>query len=98
VLSDGFTKASVSDDHVNYPDMPERFAVCSQVLAMKGFSIGRHYWEVRLSSINFIGIGLAYSSMDRKGPTSRLGRNPLSWCVEWFNVKLSAWHNSSETV
>ncbi|XP_072240271.1 E3 ubiquitin/ISG15 ligase TRIM25 isoform X2 [Leuresthes tenuis] len=98
VLSDGFTKASVSDDHVNYNDCPERFAVCSQVLATKGFSTGRHYWEVRLSSNNFIGIGLAYSSMDRKGPISRLGRNPLSWCVEWFNVKLSAWHNSSETV
>ncbi|TVH12527.1 E3 ubiquitin/ISG15 ligase TRIM25 [Bagarius yarrelli] len=29
---------------------------------------------------------------------SRLGRNSQSWCIEWFNVKLSAWHNSSETV
>ncbi|XP_045904450.1 E3 ubiquitin/ISG15 ligase TRIM25-like [Micropterus dolomieu] len=97
-LSEGFTKASVSDEHTNYPDCPERFAVCSQVLTSKGFSRGRHYWEVRLSSSNFIGIGLAYNSIDRKGPTSRLGRNAQSWCVEWFNVKLSAWHNSSETV
>ncbi|XP_008278020.1 E3 ubiquitin/ISG15 ligase TRIM25-like isoform X2 [Stegastes partitus] len=97
-LSDGFTKASVSDEHNNYPDCPSRFAVCSQVLASKGFSCGRHYWEVRLSSNNFIGIGLAYGTIDRKGPTSRLGRNNQSWCVEWFNVKLSAWHNSSETV
>ncbi|XP_074487175.1 E3 ubiquitin/ISG15 ligase TRIM25 isoform X3 [Sebastes fasciatus] len=97
-LSEGFTKASVSDEHTNYPDCPERFAVCSQVLASKGFSRGRHYWEVRLSSNNFIGLGLAYSSIDRKGPTSRLGRNAQSWCVEWFNVKLSAWYNSSETV
>ncbi|XP_038570340.1 E3 ubiquitin/ISG15 ligase TRIM25 isoform X5 [Micropterus salmoides] len=97
-LSEGFTKASVSDEHTNYPDYPERFAVCSQVLTSKGFSRGRHYWEVRLSSSNFIGIGLAYNSIDRKGPTSRLGRNAQSWCVEWFNVKLSAWHNSSETV
>ncbi|XP_049899559.1 E3 ubiquitin/ISG15 ligase TRIM25 isoform X2 [Epinephelus moara] len=97
-LSEEFTKASVSDEHTNYPDCPERFAVCSQVLATKGFSRGRHYWEVRLSSNNFIGVGLAYSSIDRKGPTSRLGRNVHSWCVEWFNVKLSAWYNSSETV
>uniref|UniRef100_A0A3Q4HQS0 Tripartite motif containing 25 n=1 Tax=Neolamprologus brichardi TaxID=32507 RepID=A0A3Q4HQS0_NEOBR len=97
-LTENFTKASVSDDHINYPDCPERFAVCSQVLACKGFSTGRHYWEVRLSSSNFVGIGLAYSSIDRKGPTSRLGRNAQSWCVEWFNVKLSVWHNSSETV
>ncbi|KAM6942183.1 E3 ubiquitin/ISG15 ligase TRIM25-like isoform 2-T3 [Lycodopsis pacificus] len=97
-LSEGFTKASVSDEHANYPDCPERFSVCSQVLASKGFSQGRHYWEVKLSSNNFIGVGLAYSSIDRKGPTSRLGRNAQSWCVEWFNVKLSAWYNSSETV
>ncbi|KAM4750433.1 E3 ubiquitin/ISG15 ligase TRIM25-like [Anableps anableps] len=97
-LSENFTKASVSDEHTNYPDCPERFAVCSQVLASKGFSAGRHYWEVRVSSNNFIGIGLAYSSIDRKGPTSRLGRNNKSWCVEWFNVKLSAWHNSTEKV
>ncbi|KAG7219042.1 hypothetical protein INR49_019361 [Caranx melampygus] len=97
-LSEEFKKASVAEDHVNYPDCPERFAVCSQVLTSKGFSSGRHYWEVRLSSNNFIGIGLAYGSIDRKGPTSRLGRNAQSWCVEWFNVKLSAWHNSSETV
>ncbi|XP_031695546.1 E3 ubiquitin/ISG15 ligase TRIM25-like, partial [Anarrhichthys ocellatus] len=97
-LSEGFTKASVSDEHTNYPDCPERFSVCSQVLASKGFSQGRHYWEVKLSSNNFIGVGLAYSSIDRKGPTSRLGRNAQSWCVEWFNVKLSAWYNSSETV
>ncbi|XP_029998891.1 E3 ubiquitin/ISG15 ligase TRIM25 isoform X2 [Sphaeramia orbicularis] len=97
MLSEGFTKASVTE-HINYPDCPERFAVCSQVLASKGFSRGRHYWEVKLSCNNFIGIGLAYGTMNRKGPTSRLGRNDQSWCVEWFNVKLSAWHNSSETV
>ncbi|XP_070842455.1 E3 ubiquitin/ISG15 ligase TRIM25-like [Chaetodon trifascialis] len=97
-LSEDFTKASVSDEPTNYPDCPERFAVCSQVLACKGFSRGRHYWEVRLSGNNFIGIGLADGSIDRKGPTSRLGRNAQSWCVEWFNVKLSAWHNSCETV
>ncbi|KAJ4944762.1 hypothetical protein JOQ06_013302 [Pogonophryne albipinna] len=97
-LSEGFTKASVSDEHTDYPDFPERFSVCSQVLARQSFSQGRHYWEVRLSCNNFIGVGLAYRSIDRKGPTSRLGRNDQSWCIEWFNVKLSAWHNSNETV
>lgn len=97
-LSEGFTKASVSEELEDYPDCPERFVVCSQVLASTGFSSGRHYWEVRLSSNNFIGVGLTYGSIDRKGPTSRLGRNAQSWCVEWFNVRMSAWHNSSETV
>lgn len=97
-LNDNLTSASVSDEPAAYPDGPARFSVCSQVLCSKGFSWGRHYWEVKMSSNNFIGIGLAYNSIDRKGPASRLGRNAQSWCVEWFNVKLSAWHASSEKV
>ncbi|XP_071384304.1 E3 ubiquitin/ISG15 ligase TRIM25 isoform X2 [Centroberyx affinis] len=98
ILSEDLTNASVSDEPSNYPDAPARFSVCSQVLTTKGFSRGRHYWEIKMSSNNFIGLGLAYNSIDRKGPASRLGRNAQSWCVEWFNVKLSAWHASSETV
>ncbi|XP_076871577.1 E3 ubiquitin/ISG15 ligase TRIM25 isoform X2 [Brachyhypopomus gauderio] len=97
-LSENNTKVSVSDEPSAYPDNPARFTVCSQVLCSKGFSQGRHYWEVKMSSCNFCGLGVAYGSLDRKGPSSRLGRNMQSWCVEWFNVKLSAWHNSCETV
>ncbi|XP_034169520.2 E3 ubiquitin/ISG15 ligase TRIM25 isoform X1 [Pangasianodon hypophthalmus] len=98
VLSENNTKASVSDEPSPYADIPPRFTVCSQVLCNQGFSQGRHYWEVKMSSNNFCGLGLSYASIDRKGPSSRLGRNAQSWCIEWFNVKLSAWHNSSETV
>ncbi|KAJ8002078.1 hypothetical protein DPEC_G00176070 [Dallia pectoralis] len=97
-LTDNMTTACVLNEPAPYPDGPARFSVCSQVLTSKGFSRGRHYWEVKLSSNNFTGIGLAYNSIDRKGPSSRLGRNAQSWCVEWFNVKLSAWHASNETV
>ncbi|CAL8333524.1 unnamed protein product [Lota lota] len=97
-LSEDLTGASVMDEPANYPDCPARFSVCSQVLTSKGFSRGRHYWEVEMSSSNFVGIGLAYNSIDRKGPSSRLGRNAQSWCVEWFTLKLSAWHDNSETV
>ncbi|KAK3574483.1 hypothetical protein QTP86_008089 [Hemibagrus guttatus] len=97
-LSENNTKASVSDEPSPYPDIPPRFTVCSQVLCNQSFSHGRHYWEVKMSSNNFCGLGLAYGSIDRKGPSSRLGRNAQSWCIEWFNIKLSAWHNSSETV
>uniref|UniRef100_A0A3Q2Y0N3 Tripartite motif containing 25 n=1 Tax=Hippocampus comes TaxID=109280 RepID=A0A3Q2Y0N3_HIPCM len=98
VLTEHFTRASVSDqlNPAAHIDCPQRFSVCTQVLTSQGFTRGCHYWEVRLNHNNFIGIGLAYGSIDRKGPTSRLGRNAKSWCVEWFNVKLSAWHDSSE--
>ncbi|KAK1162344.1 E3 ubiquitin/ISG15 ligase TRIM25-like isoform X7 [Acipenser oxyrinchus oxyrinchus] len=98
VISDNFTKASVSDELMTYPDSPARFMVCSQVLCSKGFSRGRHYWEVKMTSSNFCAIGVASGSIERKGPTSKLGRNKESWCIEWFNVKLSAWHDQRETV
>ncbi|XP_048870949.1 E3 ubiquitin/ISG15 ligase TRIM25 isoform X3 [Brienomyrus brachyistius] len=98
LLLENFTKAMVSEEPSPYPDGPGRFAVCSQVLGTRGFSQGRQYWEVKMSSNNFCGLGLAYKSIDRKGPASRLGRNSQSWCVEWFNIKLSAWHNSREIV
>ncbi|XP_041077116.1 E3 ubiquitin/ISG15 ligase TRIM25-like isoform X2 [Polyodon spathula] len=97
VISDNFTKASVSDEMMSYPDSPARFTVCSQVLCSKGFSRGRHYWEVKMTSSNFCAIGVASGSIERKGATSKLGRNKESWCIEWFNVKLSAWHDQRET-
>ncbi|XP_056891655.1 E3 ubiquitin/ISG15 ligase TRIM25 isoform X1 [Takifugu flavidus] len=98
VMSDGFTRATVADQPLNYPNCPQRFTVCSQVLGSTGFNTGRHYWEVLLSSNNFIGIGLTYQDIDRGGLSSRLGRNSVSWCIEWLNNKLSAWHDTNETV
>lgn len=97
-MSEGYTRATVADQPLNYPDCPQRFTVCSQVLASSGFSTGRHYWEVLLSSNTFVGIGLTYQDIERGGLSSRLGRNAVSWCVEWLNNKLSAWHDTSERV
>lgn len=42
-------------------------------------------------------IGLSYSSLDCKGPVSRLGRNGHSWSVEWLDGQLSAWYNNKQT-
>nr|XP_061844028.1 E3 ubiquitin/ISG15 ligase TRIM25-like isoform X1 [Nerophis lumbriciformis] len=100
ILTEGFTVVSVSNqpEPANIRDNPQRFAMCSQVLANQSFTTGRHYWEVRMVNNNFTAIGLAYNRINRKGPSSRLGRNNQSWCVEWFDVKLSAWHNGDEVV
>ncbi|XP_061736635.1 E3 ubiquitin/ISG15 ligase TRIM25 isoform X2 [Nerophis ophidion] len=100
ILSEGFTVVSVSNqpEPANIPDNPQRFAMCSQVLATQSFTTGRHYWEVRIVNNKFTAIGLAYHSINRKGASSRLGRNAKSWCVEWFDVKLSAWHDGKEVV
>ncbi|KAG5282269.1 hypothetical protein AALO_G00054140, partial [Alosa alosa] len=102
VLTDDFTKASMAEEPRHYPDGPKRFVVCSQVLCSQGFLQGHHYWEVKISRTKScglgLGLGLAYGSIDRRGPGSRLGLNSASWCIEWFNDKLSAWHDAVETV
>ncbi|XP_010001074.1 PREDICTED: E3 ubiquitin/ISG15 ligase TRIM25, partial [Chaetura pelagica] len=96
VLSERYTRMSVSDTPMNYNHHPQRFTDCPQVLGFQCFKRGIHYWEVELQQNNFCGIGICYGSMDRRGPESRLGRNSSSWCIEWFNSKISAWHNDVE--
>ncbi|XP_037019619.2 E3 ubiquitin/ISG15 ligase TRIM25 [Artibeus jamaicensis] len=96
VLSENYTVASVADTHQSYRPHPQRFTYCSQVLGLHCYKKGIHYWEVELQKNNFCGMGVCYGSMARQGPESRLGRNSASWCVEWFNTKISAWHNNVE--
>ncbi|NWU48774.1 TRI25 ligase, partial [Dromas ardeola] len=96
MLSERYTRMSVSDTPLNYNHHPQRFTDCSQVLGFQCFKRGIHYWEVELQQNNFCGIGICYGSMERQGPESRLGRNSSSWCIEWFNSKISSWHNDVE--
>uniref|UniRef100_A0A8C0TYQ7 RING-type E3 ubiquitin transferase n=1 Tax=Canis lupus familiaris TaxID=9615 RepID=A0A8C0TYQ7_CANLF len=95
-LLENYTVASVADLPLNYQPHPKRFTYCSQVLGLHCYKKGIHYWEVELQKNNFCGVGICYGSMPRQGPESRLGRNSASWCVEWFNTKISAWHNNVE--
>ncbi|NWS39056.1 TRI25 ligase, partial [Probosciger aterrimus] len=96
ILSDRNTKMSVSDTPMKYNQLPQRFTDCYQVLGFQSFKRGIHYWEVEMQHNNFCGIGICYGSIQRQGPESRLGRNSHSWCIEWFNNKISSWHNDVE--
>lgn len=96
ILSEQNTKISVSDNSQIYPSHPQRFTYCSQVQGFQCFKRGIHYWEVELENNSFCGVGICYGSMARQGAESRLGRNSSSWCIEWFNARISAWHNDIE--
>ncbi|XP_018430109.1 PREDICTED: E3 ubiquitin/ISG15 ligase TRIM25-like [Nanorana parkeri] len=96
-ISERFTKMGVSETPQNYPDNPHRFVSCSQVLCHQAFRGGIHYWEVEKEGGNFSGFGVAYQSIARFGTESRLGRNKVSWCIEWCNGKLQAWHDDKQT-
>ncbi|XP_071987725.1 E3 ubiquitin/ISG15 ligase TRIM25-like, partial [Engystomops pustulosus] len=97
VLSELCTRLSVSDVLQNYQESPQRFVSCSQLLCSQGFSQGVHYWEVLKDGGNFSGLGVAYQRIARTGAESRLGRNKVSWCIEWCNGKLQAWHDDKQT-
>ncbi|XP_043839134.1 tripartite motif-containing protein 14 [Dromiciops gliroides] len=79
---------------------PQRFDKLWQVLSRDSFFSGSHYWEVDLLKAG-IGwwIGVAYSSMERKGNSeaSRLGFNRESWCLKRFDLEYWAFHNGERT-
>ncbi|KAJ7317928.1 hypothetical protein JRQ81_004090 [Phrynocephalus forsythii] len=92
-LSEDEKKVSVSHVPTDYKHSARRFSI-SQVLGCRGFSAGCHYWEVITDSATGWAVGIAYEGI---GNWDKLGRNELSWCVEWSNERLSAWHRDQET-
>ena len=65
-----------------YPDHPERFDVCKQVLNVESLT-GRCYWEAEFSgkSEKWTGIAVTYRGIRRKGDSSvcGFGYNKQSW-------------------
>ncbi|NXO02799.1 TRIM7 ligase, partial [Rhinopomastus cyanomelas] len=51
------------------PDHPKRFDTNSRVLASRGFTSGRHYWEVEVGPADGWAFGVARESLRRKGLT-----------------------------
>src|SRR4029434_1386671 len=64
-LSEGNRKVTHVDKEQRYPDHPERFDWCNQVLCREGQS-GRCYWEAEWSGDGAY-IAVAYKSIKRKG-------------------------------
>ncbi|XP_042257288.1 E3 ubiquitin-protein ligase TRIM39 [Thunnus maccoyii] len=67
VLSDGGRKVWDGDVEQNLVDLPERFDTAPCVLATRGFTTGRHYWEVDVGDKTAWDLGVARESVNRKG-------------------------------
>ncbi|OCT77292.1 E3 ubiquitin-protein ligase TRIM11 [Xenopus laevis] len=77
-LSDDGKSANDWNCDQEHPETPERFEQ-NQVLSTRGFSSGRHYWDVEGSDFGRWCVGVAYPSLEKEGVRSLIGFNEKSW-------------------
>uniref|UniRef100_A0A674DW32 B30.2/SPRY domain-containing protein n=1 Tax=Salmo trutta TaxID=8032 RepID=A0A674DW32_SALTR len=96
-LSEENRKVTWRTEEQPYPDNPERFEGCSQVLCREGLT-GRCYWEVEWSGSRAV-IGVAYKGINRRGRVKDccLGYNDKSWSLSCYDNRYRAWHNNNPT-
>ncbi|XP_052368677.1 NACHT, LRR and PYD domains-containing protein 12-like isoform X5 [Oncorhynchus keta] len=96
-LSEENRKVTWRTEEQPYPDHPERFEDCRQVLCGEGLT-GRCYWEVERSGRE-AGIGVTYKGISRRGRIEDccLGYNDKSWSLFCCDNSYIARHNSNPT-
>ncbi|KAJ8367444.1 hypothetical protein AAFF_G00317920 [Aldrovandia affinis] len=82
----------------SYPDHPERFNSCHQVLCREGLS-GRSYWEADRSGEWGVYIAISYKEISRKGDGDDcgLGYNDKSWSLHCSPSGYCFRHNNEIT-
>ncbi|XP_073423552.1 E3 ubiquitin/ISG15 ligase TRIM25-like [Dendrobates tinctorius] len=97
-ISDDLKTATWTWNIQTHPETAERFQY-NQVMSGRGFTSGRHYWDVEISrSTNWM-VGMCYPSIDRRGRQSYFGNNNKSWGLYkgLVNNQYSVIHNSKVT-
>uniref|UniRef100_A0A8C7KU91 Uncharacterized protein n=1 Tax=Oncorhynchus kisutch TaxID=8019 RepID=A0A8C7KU91_ONCKI len=95
-LSEENRKVTWRREEQPYPDHPERFEGCRQVLCREGLT-GRCYWEAEWSG--GADIGVAYKGISRRGGVDDccLGHNDKSWSLFCSDNSYYACHNNKPT-
>ncbi|KAM5141698.1 E3 ubiquitin-protein ligase TRIM39-like [Mantella aurantiaca] len=77
-------RKTVSWSHIQQerPKIPERFQDHAQVLSIRSFSSGRHYWEADVGGSDRWRVGMCYPSIARRGVQSWIGYNNKSWGLD----------------
>ncbi|XP_064872930.1 NACHT, LRR and PYD domains-containing protein 3-like [Oncorhynchus nerka] len=96
-LSEENRKVTCRTEEQPYPDHPERFEDCGQVLCREGLT-GRCYWEVEWSGRG-ADIGMTYKGISRRGGGDDccLGYNDKSWSLTCSDNSYIARHNNKPT-
>ncbi|XP_037388020.1 NLR family CARD domain-containing protein 3-like isoform X2 [Pygocentrus nattereri] len=95
-LSEGNRKVEWVDEDQPYPDHPDRFDRCFQVLSVESLT-GRCYWEVQWSGAG-AGISVSYRGIRRKGGRDcEFGLNNQSWSLICYKNSYTVCHNKRRT-
>ncbi|XP_075198104.1 E3 ubiquitin/ISG15 ligase TRIM25-like [Anomaloglossus baeobatrachus] len=91
LISDDLKTATWTLRAQNRPETAERFQ-SPQVMSRRGFTSGRHYWDVEISGSEVWRVGMCYPSIDRRGDQSHIGNNNKSWglygvCNNLYHLK-----------
>uniref|UniRef100_A0A665STQ3 B30.2/SPRY domain-containing protein n=1 Tax=Echeneis naucrates TaxID=173247 RepID=A0A665STQ3_ECHNA len=92
-LSDNNRKVTCVAEDQSYPDHPDRFDICFQLLCRNSLT-GRCYWEVEW--IGEVYISVSYRGIRRKEYSADclFGYNDQSWSLTCSKGGYSVWHNS----
>ncbi|XP_069028623.1 stonustoxin subunit beta-like [Embiotoca jacksoni] len=97
-LSDNNRKVTKVEEDQSYPDHPDRFDRCPQLLCRTGLT-GRCYWEVERRG--GVDIAVSYRGIRRRGNSydCRFGGNDQSWSLNCYDGgRYSVWHNNRVTL
>uniref|UniRef100_UPI0037E78A90 NLR family CARD domain-containing protein 3-like n=1 Tax=Semicossyphus pulcher TaxID=241346 RepID=UPI0037E78A90 len=96
-LSDNNRKVTRVEEHLSYPDHPDRFDHWRQLLCSNGLT-GRCYWEVEWRQKVYISV--SYRGVRRKGNSHDcvFGWNDQSWSLICTDEGYSVSHNNRRTV
>ncbi|XP_053183670.1 NLR family CARD domain-containing protein 3-like [Scomber japonicus] len=97
-LSDNNRKVTHVEEVQSYPDHPDRFDFCPQLLC-RNVLTGRCYWEVEWRGDIYISV--TYKGISRKGDSVDyvFGGNDQSWSLDCSDVgRYSVWHNTRKII
>ncbi|XP_073505329.1 E3 ubiquitin/ISG15 ligase TRIM25-like [Phyllobates terribilis] len=95
LISDDLKTATGTEKEQKRPETAERFQY-DQVMSRRGFTSGRHCWDVESSRSGWWRVGMCYPSIDRGGQQSYIGDNNKSWSLWRCNNQYSVMHDRKE--
>ncbi|XP_073511253.1 E3 ubiquitin/ISG15 ligase TRIM25-like [Phyllobates terribilis] len=95
LISDDLKTATLTGEKQNRPETAERFQHY-QVISRRGFTSGRHYWDMEGSGSGGWMVGMCYPSIDRRGKQSLIGNNNKSWSLLYIHNQYLVIHDRKE--